>query len=149
MLRRLLLLLAIAGGLVVPTRARTAASSIPDFTFIHCSDIHVPPGVQRKTGPAGGPQFGSAEVIAQIKTLTAPITLRPSGVTVPAPSFAIATGDLTEFGGLNGWWEDYLRLWQGSPFPVYHESGNHDATWACQRFHIRALHGSPYYSFDR
>jgi outer membrane protein assembly factor BamB len=124
------------------------ASPVSDFTFIHCSDIHVPPGVTRKTGPAGGPQFGSAEVVAQIKTLTAPVGLKPYGVTVRAPSFAIATGDLTEFGGLNGWWEQYLQLWQGAPFPVYHESGNHDSTWASQRFQIRRLHGSPYYSFD-
>jgi outer membrane protein assembly factor BamB len=87
-------------------------------------------------------------VIAQVKTLTSPIELRPFGVTVPAPSFAIATGDLTEFGGLNGWWEDYLRLWQGAPFPVYHESGNHDSTWACQRYQIRKLHGGAYYSFN-
>src|SRR5207248_5008390 len=123
--------------------------AIPDFTFIHCTDVHVPAGVSIRTGPPDGPRIGSAEVAAQIKTLTAPLCLAPYGVTVPAPEFAIVTGDLTEFGGLNGWWDDYLRLWQGAPFPVYHESGNHDATWACQRFRIRQLYGQPYYSFDR
>lgn len=123
-------------------------SPIPDFTFVHCSDIHVPPGVTRKTGPAGGPQFGSAEVVAQIKTLAAPIELKPYRVTVPAPSFSIATGDLTEFGGLNGWWDQYLELWRGAPFPTYHVSGNHDSTWASQRYQIRKLHGGAFYSFD-
>ena len=151
MIRRTLLCLLLLTGAGVATAGvgSSAPSPIPDFTFIHCSDIHVPPGVTRKTGPAGGPQFGSAEVVAQIKTLTAPIEVPPYRVTVPAPSFAIATGDLTEFGGLSGWWEEYLKLWQGAPFPVYHESGNHDATWACQRYHIRELHGAAYYSFDR
>ncbi|MFN3651180.1 MAG: PQQ-binding-like beta-propeller repeat protein [Armatimonadota bacterium] len=119
-----------------------------DFSFIHCSDVHVPPGVTRRTGPDPERQFGSTEVIAQIKTLTQPISLPGYGVEVPAPSFAIATGDLTEFGGLSGWWQQYLDLWKGAPFPVYHQSGNHDSTWACQRHEIRKLHGSPYYSFD-
>jgi outer membrane protein assembly factor BamB len=151
MIRRVLVclsLLAGAGAVAAGGDSR-AASPVPDFTFIHCSDIHVPPGVTRKTGPEGGPLFGSAEVVSQIKTLTTPLELPPYGVTVPAPSFAIATGDLTEFGGLNGWWDDYLKLWQGAPFPVYHQSGNHDSTWACQRYRIRELHGGAYYSFDR
>lgn len=145
---RLLIPLLLASTLTVSGPPATAPA-VPDFTFVHCSDIHVPPGVTRKTGPDPGPKFGSAEVVAQIKSLTGPIELKPYGVTVPAPAFAIATGDLTEFGGLSGWWEQYTQLWQGTPFPVYHESGNHDATWACQRFHIRQLHGGAYYSFDR
>ena len=122
---------------------------VPDFSFVHCSDIHVPPGVARKTGSQNGPAFGSAEVVDQIKGLTGPIELPPYRITAPAPSFAIATGDLTEFGGLNGWWEDYRKLWQGAPFPVFQQSGNHDSTWACQRYRIRELHGGSYYSFDR
>lgn len=127
----------------------SSPTKIPDFSFVHCSDIHVPPGVTRKTGPEGSPKFGSAEVVAQIKTLTQPIRLKPYNVTVPAPSFAIATGDLTEFGGLNGWWDDYLRLWEAAPFPVYQVTGNHDSTWACQRYNIRKLHGGAFYSFDK
>jgi outer membrane protein assembly factor BamB len=149
MLYRLLLVSCLAAGVFAGDGQPPRSSSIPDFTFVHCSDTHVPPGVARKTGPAGGPQYGTAEVVAQIKTLTGPIHLKPYGVTVPAPSFAIATGDLTEFGGLNGWWDQYLALWEGAPFPVYHESGNHDSTWACQRYRIRELHGGAFYSFDR
>lgn len=145
------LLLIAAASLGSPGRAERAPS-VPDFSFIHCSDIHVPPGVARKTGPPNqpnAPTFGSAEVVAQIKGLTGPIDLPPYRVTAPAPSFAIATGDLTEFGGGNGWWEDYRNLWQGAPFPVFQQSGNHDSTWACQRYRIRELHGNTYYSFDR
>lgn len=150
--RAVIALLCLAASLV-GVRVPASPPRIPDFTFIHCSDVHVPPGVTRRTAPPGAPEnapaYGSAEVIAQIKSLTQPIELRPYGVTVPPPAFAIVTGDLTEFGGLNGWWDQYLALWQGAPFPVYHQSGNHDSTWACQRFRIRQLHGGPYYSFDR
>jgi len=144
-----LLLLLVLAGLLVPSAGTSAPpTAITDFSFVHCSDVHVPPGVSRRMGPEGGPQFGSTEIVAQIKSLTGPIDLPPYQVTVPRPSFAIATGDLTEFGGLNGWWEQYLQLWQGAPFPVYHESGNHDSTWACQRFRIRELHGGAFYSFN-
>lgn len=142
-------LLIVAATIAVAPSTADGREPVADFSFVHCSDIHVPPGVTRKTGPANGPTFGSAEVVAQIKSLTKPIELTPYGITVPAPSFAIATGDLTEFGGLNGWWEDYRNLWQDAPFPVYQQSGNHDSTWACQRYRIRELHGGAYYSFDR
>lgn len=126
------------------------ATPIPDFTFVHCSDVHVPPGVTRKTGPAGM-QFGSAEVVAQIKSLDAPVEMKPYGVTAPAPSFGIATGDLTEFGSSedDGWWSTYLGLWQNARFPMYHISGNHDSTWASQRYQMRKLYGGAFYSFDQ
>lgn len=140
---RSLLALAVLGLLQT-----SRGAGIGDFSFVHCSDIHVPPGVTRRTGVQGGPQFGSAEVVAQIAQLREPIRLSPYDVMVPPPAFAIATGDLTEFGGLNGWWDDYLNLWQGAAFPVYHISGNHDSTWACQRHSIRKLHGQAFYSFD-
>jgi outer membrane protein assembly factor BamB len=154
---RFLLPLALAAGLAAGQKTADR-STLADFSFVHCSDLHVPAGVTRRTGPSGasaangpytGGLFGSAEVVAQIKSLTAPVLLAPYGVTAPPPAFAIATGDLTEFGGLNGWWEQYLELWKDAPFPVYHVSGNHDATWACQRCNIRRLHGQAYYSFDR
>ncbi|HTE20609.1 MAG TPA: metallophosphoesterase, partial [Armatimonadota bacterium] len=150
MLLRILTLLALlAATSLTAGEPAVPGTKIPDFTFIHASDCHVPPGVARRTGPAGGPQFGTAEVVAQIKGLTDPIELRPYGVTVPAPSFALSTGDNTEFGGLDRVWEQYLGLWQDAPFPVFHVLGNHDNTWAAQRHRIRELHGSTYYSFNR
>ncbi len=141
-------LLAVVLAALLPTAPVGPAGRAGNFTFLHCSDTHVPPGVTRRTGFAGGPQFGTAEVVEQMKGLRAPLLLAPYGLRSDAPAFAIVTGDLTEFGGLNGWWEEYLRLWEGAPFPVYHQSGNHDATWACQRHSIRKLHGQAYYSFD-
>src|SRR5688572_3089640 len=136
------LLLLIVGLLLSASGSAGTRAAIPDFSFVHCSDVHVPPGVTRKTGPAGS-QFGSAEVVAQIKTLTQPIEMKPYGVTVPPPSFGIATGDLTEFGSseTDGWWRDYLALWQNAPFPMYHISGNHDSTWASQRYQMRRMYG--------
>lgn len=148
-LRALRVFFASFAVLLTCATSHAAAARIPDFSFVHCSDIHVPAGVARRTGAAEGPLFGSAEVVAQIRGLTGPVALTPYRVTAPPPAFAIATGDVTEFGGLKGAWEQYLGLWAGAPFSVYHVEGNHDATWACQRFHIRELHGGTFYSFDR
>lgn len=143
------LLLAAVGLLAALAGHAQPGSPIPDFTFIHSSDCHQPPGYTRRTGPEGN-QFGSGEVITQIKGLTSPVEMKPYGVTVPAPSFAIVTGDLTEFGSSekDGWWQAYLDSWKGAPFHVWHISGNHDSTWAAQRHQIRKLYGGAFYSFN-
>lgn len=114
----------------------SAQSNVPDFSFIHCSDVHVPAG---KESPA---------TIAQMRDVKE-VKLAPYNVTAPPPSFAIVTGDLTEFGGGKAWWQQYLDLWKDFPLPIFHVSGNHDATWDCLRDRIRQLHGNAFYSFDR
>jgi outer membrane protein assembly factor BamB/3',5'-cyclic AMP phosphodiesterase CpdA len=114
----------------------SAQGNVPDFSFIHCSDVHVPAGKE------------SAATVAQMRDVKE-VKLAPYGVTAPPPSFAIVTGDLTEFGGGKEWWQQYLDLWKDFPFPIFHISGNHDATWDCLRDRIRQLHGNAFYSFDR
>ncbi len=78
-----------------------------------------------------------------------PLELAPYGVTVPGPSLVVVTGDLNEFGGGGGWWEQYLELWQGLSIPIYHQLGNHDNTWECGRPRLRELHGSAFYAFEQ
>jgi len=114
----------------------SAQGNVPDFSFIHCSDVHVPAGKE------------SAATVAQMRDVKE-VKLTPYNVTAPPPSFAIVTGDLTEFGGGKEWWQQYLDLWKDFPFPIFHISGNHDATWDCLRDRIRQLHGNAFYSFDR
>lgn len=109
------------------------AASIPDFSFIQCSDVHAP--------------FGKDEVMVRLRTLGA-VRLSPYNVTAPPPSFVLVTGDLNEFGGGNGAWETYLRYWQGFSIPIYQVPGNHDNTWDCLRPRLRALQGETYSSFD-
>ena len=45
-LRHVLPLLALLSGLLLSASGSAGTRvSIPDFSFVHCSDVHVPPGV--------------------------------------------------------------------------------------------------------
>ena len=77
------------------------------------------------------------------------IDLAPFGIKVPKPSFAIVTGDLTEFGGGSGWWGTYLSYWKDSGLPMYPALGNHDNTWHANIKQMRDLGFAPFYSFER
>ena len=114
------------------------AASIPDFTFIQASDVHVGAGEAAKTSP---------EVISGIAEL-GEIDLAAYAIKSPKPDFVIVTGDLTEFGGGSGWWEQYLGYWKSCPIPVYHQLGNHDNTWHATVKHLRDIGQRPWFSFD-
>jgi outer membrane protein assembly factor BamB len=114
-----------------------SAWAVEDFTFLHLSDVHFPHAAQ-----------DTRETVAAIPAAEL-LLLEPYGVTVPAPAFAVVTGDLTEFGGGNEWWEQYQALWNALPFRVFHQLGNHDNTWDCGRSRLRKLYGSAFYSFER
>ncbi|MGD9494981.1 MAG: PQQ-binding-like beta-propeller repeat protein [Armatimonadota bacterium] len=113
-----------------------AAGAAGDLTLLHISDSHVPHALAQ-----------TRQTLAALPTGES-LELSPYGVTVPAPSLAIVTGDLTEFGGGSGWWEQYLELWQALTIPIYHQLGNHDNTWECMRPRLRALHRSAFYAFE-
>ncbi|NLO07643.1 MAG: PQQ-binding-like beta-propeller repeat protein [candidate division WS1 bacterium] len=105
------------------------------LTFLHVSDLHVPHAI--------------AETRETIATLpSTPVELPEWGITTSAPAFVLSTGDLNEFGGGRGWWQQYLDLWSGTPIPVYHQLGNHDNTWRCGRPFVRERHGAPFYAFE-
>ncbi|MDI9585528.1 MAG: PQQ-binding-like beta-propeller repeat protein [Acidobacteriota bacterium] len=118
------------------TSAVALAAPSPEVTFFHLSDIHYP-----------HERAQSQETINALPC-GKPIDLAPFGVTVAPASFAIATGDLNEFGGGDGGWEGYLNLWRDIPLPIYHQSGNHDGTWDCARPRIRRMHGGAQYAFE-
>ncbi len=120
--------LALAALIAAPSPA------VDNFSFIHTSDQHVP-------------YSNTLDVMREVVNLDeVPIT--PYDITAPKPSFAISTGDCTEFGGGNGWWEQYIGVFQEANRPHYHVPGNHDNTWDSLRPRIAALYGAPYYSFD-
>ncbi len=110
--------------------------AVEDLTFLHLSDTHVPHALSQTRSTVAGLPLGRA------------LELTPYGVTSPPVSFAVVTGDLNEFSGGAGAWEQYLGLWSGLGVPVYHQLGNHDNTWDCGRHRLAALYGSPFYSFD-
>jgi len=109
--------------------------AVSDFTFIHTSDVHAP-------------RPDSQATIARIHGL-GEIDLAPFELKAPKPAFVLVTGDLNEFGGGSGAWEDYLSYWKGCTIPVYHQLGNHDNTWRANLKSLRALGLAAYYSFDR
>ncbi len=122
--------------LCVVVLASAGIASAQDLTFLHVSDQHVPHALSQ-----------TQETMATVPH--GPIELTPYAITTPAPSFVLSTGDFNEFSGGNGWWEQYLSLWEDITVPVYHQAGNHDNTWRCARPHLREMHGSAFYAFER
>lgn len=112
------------------------AGAVEDFTFLHLSDVHYPHAADQTRLTIAALPRGEFD-------------LTPFGLRVPAPSFAVVTGDVNEFGGGSGDWEGYLAMWADLPFPVYHEPGNHDNTWDCARPRIRKLQGSVFFSLQK
>jgi outer membrane protein assembly factor BamB len=110
------------------------SSALGSFSFIHMSDTHIPYST-------------TAEVMLQAEGL-GPVEMTPYGVTAPAPSFVIHTGDCTEFGGGRGSWERFIGVMDDIGLPFYCVSGNHDNTWDSCRPRIAARYGAPCYSFD-
>ena len=118
-----------------PCGGGETGTAIPDFTFLQASDVHAP-------------MVHSQATISRIAGL-GEIDLAPFGLKVPKPSFVIVTGDMNEFGGGNGGWEEYLAYWKGLAIPVYHELGNHDNTWRANLKSLRDIGLGPFYSFDK
>ena len=110
------------------------SSAVEDFSFIHMSDTHIP-------------YANTEDVMREAKGLGA-VEMAPYGVTAPAPSFVIVTGDLTEFGGGNGWWEQFIGVMDEVGLPFYCVTGNHDNTWDSCRPRIAERYRAPYYAFD-
>ncbi|HUV05836.1 MAG TPA: metallophosphoesterase, partial [Armatimonadota bacterium] len=112
-----------------------ALGQVPDFTFIHTSDVHAP-------------SYRSEKVIAQIPTL-GEIDLTPYNVKALAPSFVVDSGDACEFGGGNGAWDAYVSYWKDVTIPVYPVLGNHDGPWFAVRPLLKKTYGGYYWSFDK
>jgi outer membrane protein assembly factor BamB len=106
------------------------------FSFVQMSDSHV--GYGRGTS-------NTTAVANELKTL-GKVTMASYGFDAPPPSFAIHSGDCTEYG--QEYWNTLISIFSGMPFPVYLVPGNHDYTQNCVREKIRARHGNVCYTFD-
>jgi outer membrane protein assembly factor BamB len=140
------LLLAVAFGAWLGP-AFGATPSIPDFTFLQVSDIHIDP---RPAGVKRSETGRSVETIRWVcdeagKTQA----LGPYGVTAPVPAFVIATGDLTEYGVIAETWSDFETWFAPLKCPLYVVPGNHDNTWTAILQIMRKRHGGDNYSFDQ
>ena len=75
-----------------------------ELTFLQVSDLHVPHAIAE-----------TRETLAALPT--GPVEVSAWGITTSAPAFVLSTGDLNEFGGGRGWWEQYTDLWSAIPLP--------------------------------
>jgi outer membrane protein assembly factor BamB/predicted phosphodiesterase len=121
-------------GLLLLVRLACPCWALDNFSFIHMSDTHIPYST-------------TAQVMREAKGF-GPVEMAGYGVTAPAPSFVIVTGDLTEFGGGKGWWEQFTGVMGEVGLPFYCVAGNHDNTWDSCRPRLAGLYGKPYYAFD-
>jgi outer membrane protein assembly factor BamB len=141
-----------AAGVVLLTVAVLSASSQEpaapvDFSVLHISDIHIDPHLAR-SGPPGPPR--GADTIRWIcEQAGNPQPLPDFDPPAPPPAFAIATGDLTEYGVIDDTWDVFERAWRDLPCPLYVLPGNHDNTWVAMYHILRQRHGGANYSFDR
>ncbi|UCG16400.1 MAG: PQQ-binding-like beta-propeller repeat protein [Phycisphaerales bacterium] len=118
-----------------------------EFSVLHFADVHVSPHLLR-TGAAGPPR-GNGTIRWICEQAAAPQKLTPFGYTAPAPAFAFATGDLTEYGVIDDTWDVFLQAFRDLPCPMYVTPGNHDNTWVAMYRIMRKRHGGESYSFDK
>jgi len=125
----------------------SAPQVIKDFSFVQVTDTHISPHLasQPKPGSVRG-----GDVIAWICRETGKPQVIP-GFDAPTsrPSFAINTGDLTEYGVIDDTWEVFQRAFAPLPLPQYVLPGNHDNTWVAMYHIMRELYGGENYSFDK
>lgn len=121
--------------------------AVEDFSAVHVTDVHVSPHLLRTGAPAklvrGAETVGW--IIAQLKQPQVPGADMPAA---PAPSFTLATGDLTEFGVIDDTWSIYEKAFADLPGEMYVIPGNHDNTWVAMSQIMRRRHGGVNYSFD-
>jgi outer membrane protein assembly factor BamB len=124
-----------------------AGPAIEDFAFVQLSDSHVSPHVARTGAP--GPLRGAKSVAWVCEQAVGPQKIRPFKITTPAPAFALATGDLTEYGVIDDTWSLFEKAFASLPYPLYVTPGNHDNTWVAMYHIMRERHGGADYSFDQ
>ena len=127
-----------------PTRPADTGS---DFAFIHLSDIHVDAHLLRSGPPK--PVNGAETIDWLCREAARPQTLGMPDAASPAPSFGIATGDVTEFGVIDDTWAVFEHAFAALPFPLYVVPGNHDNTWVASYAMLRQRYGGENYSFDK
>lgn len=117
-----------------------------DFSFVHISDTHLSP---HHDGEAQPELRGAATIDWLIDATKGEQQLTPFNVTAAAPSIAIVTGDLTEFGVIDQTWKTWETTFDRLGFQVYAVTGNHDNTWVAIYDAMRKRHGGENYAFDR
>ena len=134
--------------LLFPPLAAPPVEPVPEsFTFVQFTDVHINPHLSR-TGEPGAPR--GVECLDWLCSEVAlPQEMPGCDIAAPAPVFALATGDLTEYGVIDDTWEVFEKAFEKLPIPTYVTPGNHDNTWVSMYDIMRRLHGGENYSFDK
>ncbi len=135
-----LLAIGIPAALAQPSQPATAR----EFSFLHLSDSHVSTHFEM---PDSLDRQRSYDCIRTLKDL-GPISMEPYGVTAPAPSFLLLTGDITEYGFAGVTWNVVDAYFKGVKFPYYLVPGNHGNTWVATPQEFRRRYGGTSYSFN-
>lgn len=135
----------VALGLGLLLLPAAGVAEIEDFAFIHFSDSHLGPQV---AGQPPVPLREGEKIAWLVEQAVGPQAGFEVGPT-PAPSFALVTGDLTEYGVIDDTWALFERAFDVLPYPVYVQPGNHDNTWVAMYHIMRVRHGGENYSFQK
>ncbi|MGQ9648776.1 MAG: outer membrane protein assembly factor BamB family protein [Phycisphaerae bacterium] len=119
-----------------------------DFCFLHISDMHVSP-VPLGAAKADAARLSAAGIAWICDESVKPQVLGPLNLRTPAPSFLVATGDITEYGVINETWGVVEDLFKPLSVPWYIIPGNHDNTWTAIQRIMRQRHRGDHYSFNR
>jgi len=136
---------ALFAGLAL-AHGQPAAAPASGFSVLHISDIHVGPHLQR-LGKPGAPN--GAETIAWVCEQAAQPQSVAADFTAPAPAFALATGDVTEYGVIDDTFDVFEQAFAKLPCRLYALPGNHDNTWTAMYQVLRKKYGGECYSFDQ
>ena len=133
--------------LVGPALAQPAPAPVEPFTFIQISDSHFSPQLARIAEPVAMRGKESVAWINQ-QAVGEQQVAGWKGHT-PAPSFALLTGDIFEYGAIDQTWQQFDQAFADLPFPVYVIPGNHDNTWVALYRIMRQRHGGENYTFEK
>ena len=132
--------------LMLACAVNSARAQVDDFTFVQVTDIHISPVLERETPPAT--VRGNDTIAWFCKAAGQPQAIPGDPTPTPVPAFALATGDLTEYGVIDKTWQVFEQAFAALPCPLYVLPGNHDNTWVAMYDVMRKKHGGENYSFD-
>lgn len=117
-----------------------------DFTVLHISDIHVGPHLARTPLPKDVQGQETTRWVCE--QAGKPQEITPE-LTAPPPLFALATGDVTEYGFIDDTFSVVEQAFKGLPCRLYVMPGNHDNTWVASYAMMRKRHDGENYSFEQ
>ncbi len=140
-----LVVVALLAGLAA-AQSQPAAATGAGFSVLHISDVHIGPHLTR-LGPPGAPN--GAETIQWVCAQAGRPQAVAAGFQAPPPAFALATGDVTEYGMGDDTFDVFERAFAALPCRLYALPGNHDNTWVAMYQVLRKKYGGDCYSFDQ